>query len=174
MALGKGQDMASFPHVPADRLARLFETARGHAYIWAEAADAIANRILANQEVTSVATGDAALLIIAVRNVLRAAELAQKVSTGAEEARIAAAIAKFRQELPDAEDMRDILDHFDRYEIGQGYLQRDARKSGGSTEFYRVSLDRDTFTVKVGSLSLDVQKVKEAAIELATTILIDP
>jgi hypothetical protein len=164
--------MTTFPHVPADRLPRLLNTARGHAYIWAEAVDATANRILANQDVTSVATGDAALLAVAVRNVLRAAELAQKVTTGAEAAKFAAAIAKFRQVLPDAEDLRDILNHFDRYEIGQGQLQKQARQTGGTTEYYRISLDRDTFVLEVGSLTIDVRKAKEAAMELATTVLI--
>ena len=162
----------TFPHVPPDRLPHLLDTARGHVYIWAEAVDATANRILANQDVTSVATGDAALLAVAVRNVLRAAELAAKVTTGAEAAKFAAAITNFRQILPDAENLRDVLNHFDRYEIGQGELQRDARRSGGTTEFYRIRLNRDTFVLEVGPLSIDVRKAKEAAIELATTVLI--
>jgi hypothetical protein len=168
----RGPTMTTFPHVPPDRLSRLLDTARGHAYIWAEAVDATANRILANQDVTSVATGDAALLAVAVRNVFRAAELAQKVTTGPEAARFAAATAKFRQQLPEAENLRDVLNHFDRYEIGQGKLQKDARKTGGTTEFYRIWLNRETFVLEVGSLSIDVRKAKEAAIELATTLLV--
>jgi hypothetical protein len=82
--------------------------------MWADAVVRLADRALNSTNVTTVEhMGDAALLTLALRNVLRAAKLAESFSTGEDRQKISRAITDFETALPDAKDARDVLEHFD-------------------------------------------------------------
>lgn len=63
--------------------------------------------------------GDLDLFALALRNLLRAVEEANK-ETGS--AVLAKGLAEFNRKIPNAKDVRDILEHFDDYERGLGFL----------------------------------------------------
>jgi hypothetical protein len=116
---------------------------------------------------------DARFLAVAVRNVLRAAHMAVLVSPDAQ-----SAIDRFDQEVPNAKDVRDVLEHFDKYAVGEGNLQKELRKTLriGTRAYDRaayfgeslVFTPDDRWHLYVGnSLALDLQSAAEAAIHLA-------
>lgn len=91
--------------------------ALGHAWEW--------SRVVAVQMERFLRTGSVAdtyLLVLALRNVLRAAELARDhaLSTEAGRESVDRAIAAFEQELPGVRSARDALEHFDEYARGRG------------------------------------------------------
>ncbi len=64
---------------------------------------------------------DAYLLVIALRNVLRAARLArEELITDAGRAALDQAITAFEETLPGVQSARDVLEHFDEYARGRG------------------------------------------------------
>jgi hypothetical protein len=71
---------------------------------------------------------DLQLLAIAVRGVVRAATFGQAVADRDNDTlasqRIATALAGFESRLPHGKDVRDVLEHFDDYRLGQGHLQK--------------------------------------------------
>lgn len=71
---------------------------------------------------------DLYLFALALRGVVRAAEFARQAATssGDDEAhdRISEALDGFTDAVPDAKHVRDILEHFDKYRLGEGRLQR--------------------------------------------------
>lgn len=63
---------------------------------------------------------EGAFFAFAIRNLHRAAEIAQEV-TGSTE--VSDALAEFDRAIPSAKDLRDVLGHFDAYWLGLGDLQ---------------------------------------------------
>jgi len=108
---------------------------------------------------------DAALLAVAVRNVLRAAIA---VAALGDDEVLDAAIKAFDAALPGASDLRDVLEHFDAYEARRGNLQK-----SGRMEAYHVFYERgaDHYVLHVGDLALEVDTATDAAIDLAEATL---
>jgi hypothetical protein len=107
------------------------------AYMWSDVVARCADRVLDSTDLTTVEhMGEAATLTVALRNVRRAAEVARPLATGQDRERIDAAIQAFEQGLPQAKDARDVLEHFDDYGAGTGWIQEKERKRGRTTTFY--------------------------------------
>ena len=143
------------------------------AYMWADAVVRLADRALNSTNVTTVEhMGDAALLTLALRNVLRAAKLAESFSTGEDRQKISRAITDFETALPDAKDARDVLEHFDDYAKGTGYMQKAQKKAGQPVTYYRAFYQRGSgsYLLTVGPLSVDVRAAKEVAARLPAAI----
>jgi hypothetical protein len=65
------------------------------------------------------------VLLVALRNVHRAAEMAVRHLTDATTRQVVTdALTAFDAELPGLVDARDIIEHFDEYRLGTGKLQR--------------------------------------------------
>jgi len=64
--------------------------------------------------------GDMYLFAMAVRQVLRFAELALRVAPEDSRGLIGQAISAFEATAPDLKNIRDVLDHFDEYIMGTG------------------------------------------------------
>jgi hypothetical protein len=109
---------------------------------------------------------DAALMAVAVRNVLRAAEAVAALGTDAD---LDAALATFRAKLPGVKDLRDVLEHFDAYASNHGRLQRAGEAPGGYRVFYERPVLR--YMLHVGDLVLDVDDAAEAAGDLTEVTL---
>lgn len=68
---------------------------------------------------------DAAFFVLALNNVRRACSWAAK---GLSEPAIEAEIAAYDVQVPSAQHVRDILEHFDKYMKGTGHLQQESKR----------------------------------------------
>jgi hypothetical protein len=95
---------------------------------WFGAVEQQAMRTLFDQEFNPIRIKrEGYLLVVAVRQVLRAVEAAQKHANKYRDSdrskALGAALRKFDSSVPQAVDVRDVLVHFDRYQQGTGKLQ---------------------------------------------------
>jgi hypothetical protein len=98
--------------------------ALSHAWLWAKAALPLAQRLDLDDGQGS-GLPDAMVLLVALRNVHRAAEMAVRHLTDATARQVVRdALAAFDAELPGLVDARDIIEHFDEYRLGKGRLQK--------------------------------------------------
>jgi hypothetical protein len=117
---------------------------------------------------------DAIFFVVALRDLLRLAEaVADDDSTGA----VRHAIDAFQQTIPDAKNVRDVIEHFDEYSRGVGNLQQEWDKrrpwsapTQGTVSF--ASWDGQTYVIDIlvtsaRTLTLDLRKAHEAASHLA-------
>jgi hypothetical protein len=107
-----------------------------------------------------VKAGDAALLLLALRNVLRAADAtARTLSTPTDSGETPDEwIAQFKAMLPGLVNARDVLEHFDDYAAGRGRLQ----KSGPEPYQFTYSVQDGEPIVSVGRFSLQVRTARTA------------
>jgi hypothetical protein len=139
---------------------------------WEHAVRNQANRVLSAPSERHFDTSfkaDGYLLVLALRNVLRAANLVRTLAPEPARPGISAAIAVFESRVAGAKDARDVLDHFDEYMRGRGNLQ----KASGQAMYvewqeYDGSTFRFCFGVSSGRpvLTLDVLEAQLAAFEL--------
>lgn len=143
---------------------------------WTGAAVTSAERVLSvspRGQLDSVKAGDAAVMLLALRNVLRAAEW-----TANDLPAPACAddgprhwVAEFKRLLPGLVNARDILEHFDDYADGRGRLQR----SGPEQYHFTYSVEDGEPIVAVGRFSLQVRLARDACrwlfIKLTTAIV---
>lgn len=73
----------------------------------------------------------------------------------------------FGTSVPGAEDVRDVLEHFDADETGDGKLQREGAFTDWSV-WYAADADRLTF--HVATMAIDVVGATTAALALATEL----
>lgn len=92
---------------------------RNHLDEWLRAVEMQRNRLL-NEATASEWSIEGAFFAFALRNLHRAAEIAQEV-TGSTE--VSDALAEFDRAIPSAKDLRDVLEHFDAYSFRLGDLQ---------------------------------------------------
>ena len=143
--------------------------ALGHAWLWAKASEVPAARLLGDGS----GLPDALLLLLALRQVLRAAEMAQDSRLQNRRARqiLNSAVARFKRDLPDLVDARDIIEHFDQYAVGKGDRQIGEKKADPPltkaelAEHYAVRLEgtHDEPIVRVGPHSIKANNVPGAA-----------
>ena len=115
---------------------------------------------------TMTKQSDAALTLLALRNVLRAAEwcardLQRPTSDPMDW------IAGFHRMVPDLINARDALEHFDEYATGRGRLQRSTAESFS----FSFSVGLVGPLVNVGRFSIRMQTAKEACRWLLVKLL---
>ena len=143
-----------------------YNIALNQAWLWMKAVEGPTARLLGDGS----GLPDALLLLVALRNVKRAAVMSQKSlqQPGAVQI-LTDALAAFDEALPGLKDARDVIEHFDEYTVGASPRQQ---RNGppGATEaelasFYETKLDGpyNRPTVRVGSLAIEVAKVPAAA-----------
>jgi hypothetical protein len=112
---------------------------------------------------------DAALALLALRNVIRAAEWFARDLQSSSNDNPTAWIAEFRDMVPDLVNARDALEHFDDYAAGRGRLQRN------SPEIFSFSLSfagsSSNPVVNVGRLSINLLNSREACRWLVIKLL---
>jgi hypothetical protein len=142
--------------------------ALGHAWLWAKASEVPAARLLGDGS----GLPDALLLLVALRNVRRAAIMAEKSLQKPEAKQLLAnALARFDAALPGVKAARDIIEHLDEYAIGEGREQEKLRKATPTlttTELAAQYAPRLEGTyhepiVRVGPYSIEAAKVPGAA-----------
>jgi hypothetical protein len=152
---------------------RVLAAAWTAAYMWSDVVARCADRVLGSTDLTTVEhMSEAATLTVALRNVRRAAEVARPLAAGQDRERIDAAIQAFEQGLPQAKDARDVLEHFDDYAAGTGWMQEKDRKRGRTITFYPPWYERGAsdYYLRVGPLRVSVTAAKKAAGELAAAV----
>jgi hypothetical protein len=98
--------------------------ALSHAWLWAKASEVPAARLLGDGS----GLPDALLLLVALRNVRRAADMAKKsLQRPAAQQILADALARFDERLPGVNAARDVIEHLDEYAVGEGLEQRRLR-----------------------------------------------
>lgn len=131
---------------------------------WALAAELQRDRVVNRSAGRFVNQVDATLLAVAIRNVVRAAEWAKRFDA----ARVSAALGVFDSRVPNAVAVRNMLEHFDKYERGQGNLQQ-----AGKVRNYNVFYSRleDEYVLHLADgFELDVQSAVYAVNELADAV----
>jgi hypothetical protein len=138
----------------------------GQVLKWAEAIDLQSQRILAPRVTTMDAIVDANLMLLALRNLVRAAEAASRHT---KDQRITDAVAS----LPGIVDMRDVVEHFDAYLDGKGKLQKKLRSPTGLPYFETFQRQPGMFELMVTpKFTLNVGNAAAAAIKMATDVLV--
>jgi hypothetical protein len=155
------------PTVDVPDLPPVHNLAINAAFTWVRAAMEQATRLL-----QGASYWEAYVLLLSLRQVLRAAEMAQGSSFQSRRARqiLNTAVRRFKADLPDLVDARDIIEHFDKYAVGKGDLQladRDADPSLTDAQLvkrYEARLEGPWGEpiLRVGSRALEITKVIEA------------
>ena len=140
------------------------EAARSHLFLWMVAVQDQSLRVIQaeydhNREV------DSTLYALALRNLLRVAELVRQF----DRQRVKAALAAFEKEVPNLVKLRDILEHFDEYETGRGDLQKKGLVPREPVSIWWEQ-NAGTVVVNVGGFSLDVVKASDAASRLVRSL----
>lgn len=110
---------------------------------------------------------DAALMVLALRNVLRAARWAAEElrSSVGDEADLI--LEEFNGHLPGLVNARDALEHFDEYALGRGRLQR-----GNNTSYaFQFVVDDGRPVVTVGPIRIDVEHARDVCRWLVVSLL---
>ncbi|MBL7261520.1 hypothetical protein [Paractinoplanes lichenicola] len=111
---------------------------------------------------------DGYLLLVALRQMIRAAEMSRdSLTNDRARAILNSALKRFRTDLPELVDARDIIEHFDEYAVGEGRLQDDELDADPSltraslAQQYTTRLEGTSSepTVWVGHRSIEVAKV---------------
>lgn len=131
-------ESTKIPELPPDH-----NLAINHAWIWGRAAMAHAIRVREGGGIS-----EAHQLLVALRQVERATEMAQRGSLKKHEAQqiLNSAVRQFKADLPGLVDARDIIEHFDKYR-------------------YEVRIDGPSWEesiIRVNTISIEVNKVVDA------------
>ena len=110
---------------------------------------------------------DAALMVLALRNVHRAAAWVARETQGTTDDDLGELVGQFDAYLPGLIHARDALEHFDEYALGQGRLQR---TQPGPYEM-ELLIEDGRPIVSIGPLSLDVERAREACRWLVISLL---
>ncbi|MET8041208.1 hypothetical protein ABZU25_10085 [Micromonospora sp. NPDC005215] len=154
--------------------------ALGQAWLWTKAAMVPAERLLNGP---SSGLPDALLLLVALRNVHRAATMALRHMRNPNARKhLADAVAQFDKALPGLVQARDVVEHFDEYVLGDGNIQRRLRREAASNrndlseaelaELYAPRL-RGTGShplISIGPHTIDVTRAPDASTWLLSRI----
>jgi len=149
---------------PADNLHAI---AMSEANAWRRALDLCAVRTKSGGLDQQI---DARLFLLALRQFLKAAQLASDAVKGsAEEQALAAAQDQFNGATPGAKDACDVIEHFREYAKGKGDLQQGGRRAGrqndpvAAARDWPLSYDPGTDRVLLGHNEIGVAAACEQA-----------
>lgn len=148
---------------------RLAHQAATHAYLYAGAVKFQVESLLADDppempegfaDLRSAGRqAQAMILVLALRNVLRAAEMALQYSEPAEHENLQAALIRFKAAFPDLMTARNMLEHFDDY----------LTDSGRAPHLYDVEFEREKgrYLIHIGPATIDASVALEEARHLS-------
>jgi hypothetical protein len=152
--------------------------------VWSQSVGQMRLRILDPSAGRITRQGDIQLFAVAVRQVLRFAELCRAIAPEAARSDIDRALHAFNEASPDAKDIRDVLDHYDDYLRGRGRAFKVGRPGDYRDGFLQVFrpagswIEGCTDTVKLHIapgpghrlLTLDITREGAAASELVHAV----
>ena len=103
------------------------------------------------------------MLVLALRNVLRTAEMACRYAERPEKQSLRAALARFNSTIPGLVNARGVLEHFDEY--------KDI--NGNPSVLFEVTFERadGRYVISVGSARIDVEIVLREARHLSGNVI---
>jgi hypothetical protein len=124
---------------------------------------------------------DLHFFLIALSNFLRAVDLVAGVAAPSAVQKIKADVSTFHRDVPGSTDLRNVLEHYDSYLMGDGFLQMAARRrptsrSGAgdpALSFVSRRPDQPTITVivpGVDDFSVTVESALDAAHRLVSVV----
>lgn len=152
------------------KLESLPSVALREGWLWGQAVHRLAASIERSELSDVPAQVDAMLLAVAFRNVYRAAEWASRTVSPAGQGLLRRALEQVDRELPDAKDVRDMLEHFDEYEAGKGRLQQGAAEQAANEHFIRFERGAQGYIFVVSERQLPVRKADSATHLLVVAI----
>lgn len=141
---------------------------QGEAYVCAQGVAQQATRLRDNRQCGPEFMADGRMLAVLLRNVVRAAVAARPFLSGSHLSEVDAALDRVDAACPYAVAARDALEHFDDYVLGIG--RRQQRHPGEYAQRYERG--GPVSRVRVGDLVLDVDIAEQAAIHLASVLLV--
>jgi hypothetical protein len=144
--------------------AELRQTIAGRLGFWALAAEVQRDRVIEGGGGDFMNQLDATFLAIAIRNVVRAARWAEPLEANA----VKTARAEFDSRVPNAVDVRNMLEHFDKYEMGKGDLQIAGKVRNYSV--YTARVENEYVLHLPDGYELDVQSAVNATEALADSV----
>lgn len=157
----------------------LTRVARNHVAVWHAATRLQVQRLQESIDSPPWGYTDALLFVLALRDLLRAAEFARNRCPGVS----GKPIEQFEAAIPRARDVRDVIEHFDKYAVGKGDLQpkeqtrRRPEQQRPSEEWLPVDLAEHgqwltETTIALGSeLTLNWREAARAADDLGRAML---
>ena len=112
---------------------------------------------------------DACLFVVALRNVLRAAEMVRTEIRRPLKREATTAINEVTDVMPDAVKVRDVLMHFDKYAVGRGDIEREANSSAPFESVHEMDRAAHVLRIRVApgvELTVDVKSATVAATRL--------
>jgi hypothetical protein len=129
---------------------------------WGRAVDVERGRLKGDEMDSDVRPADAALFVIAVRNVVR---VARAVAALRKDPQLDAAITAVDNAVPGAHNVRGALDRVDAYSAHRGRFRRSRPTSAGYPIVNQRTDGRDI--IFIGDLAFDVELAAKAAQDLA-------
>jgi hypothetical protein len=159
-----------------DNRLRIPSELSGHLFAWSYAAQRQVERIGEGDNGIDRMV-DAYLFAFAIRQIIRGAEAMLKATClhdipeeEGRDPRLAKALDGFLASTPSAAKVRDVLTHFDDYERGEGRLQESGELEHPLMILAEVG-NRHGYTLRVGSLRVEVAATAQAARELTDEAL---
>lgn len=151
-----------------DERTRVLASTQGQAYLYAEAVSQQARRLRDSHSVTHVEhQADAVLFAFALKALFSLGELVLNFADRIDTASVAAAMDGLHAAAPDTASVRDALAHLDEYLAGFGKRQAD-----GVPFLPWFARNGSAYTVMVGPLLIEVDTAEQAAIEVASAIML--
>jgi hypothetical protein len=147
-----------------------------HLVVWNYALSVQAERVTSAQEGAfgrKTREIDLRFFVVALRGLLRSAELIMHGAETRAKDEIDDAIKRFHDAVPGSKDLRDRLEHFDEYERGTGRQQRRAQISEPSVTFFSGQPGHHSISVEIPGLptaSIEMETARDAGNELMTAV----
>jgi hypothetical protein len=141
---------------------------------WSVSVLTCTERLMAGGQTRPERTTDGLMLMLAVRNLIRAADWSANEDAEAIAAQARReVVATFHDRLPNVVAARDVLEHFDEYGAGRGRAQLRAVRAGVPPTRYSftVTSEGDDVAVLIGPHRFDVAEIRRACQELTITLL---
>ncbi len=131
--------------------------------MWASAVVAMADRLRESLQTSPEYQADQRLLIMALKQTVRAAEMARDLTTSDHKrAEIVGALDELDDVLSRAGVARNLIEHFDAYLLGYGWME-------GHT--FSQPQVRSTM-IQIGSIEVEVDQAERAAARLASAVIV--
>lgn len=155
------------------------ELAIAHLVAWRHATSIQALRVLnpaaAMLDGPATREADTTLFALALRNLVRSVVFVRSSLPEKRRASVDEALATFDQAVPNAKHIRDVLEHFDKYSVGTGNLQKKVKAKVAQVLWHEWDGTDQVLKIGIvgqpGPFALNVRIASEAASELASSVI---
>lgn len=165
---GRKDQLRAIHSMTVNERERALGRLQGEAYLSAQGVSQQARRLRENCQCGPEFMADGRTFAYLFRDVVRAANAAQQLLSDDHLLELQKSLTRVDAACPDGIGTRDALEHFDDYIFGVGCQQQ--KKPGEYAQIYERG--SGSIQVRVGSLMLDVELAEQAALHLASVLLV--